>query len=124
MRPSRSSRSASRVRPPDVRVFTTTLQIAAAIAVAGLGTVYLALLDGQGPSHAFGIVTALLALGALIAAALAYRATHTTPLTIGGSPYPPSSCRGPRPRTAGDPEPVPTSSSTALSGERPGVGSA
>jgi hypothetical protein len=66
---------------PDISgVFTTTLQIAGAVGVAGFGTLYLSQLTRSGAlaaTHAFGIVTAAFALIALIAGATAYRATHT-----------------------------------------------
>ncbi len=60
-------------------VFTTSLQLAGAIGVAAFGTAYLGLLGGPGagaPTHAFAIVTAAFAVTALIAGAMAYRATH------------------------------------------------
>jgi MFS family permease len=57
-------------------VFTTSAQIAGALGVAGFGTAYLTLAAHHGATHAFAMSTAAFALAALVAAALAYRATH------------------------------------------------
>jgi MFS family permease len=57
-------------------VFTTSLQVAGAIGVAAFGTAYLEMTADQGATHAFAFVTAAFAVVALIAATLAYRATH------------------------------------------------
>jgi predicted MFS family arabinose efflux permease len=65
-------------------VFTTTSQVAGTIGVAAFGTLYLSQITDAGAtaaSHAFGVVTAVFALVALMAAATAYRATHTAPQT-------------------------------------------
>jgi MFS family permease len=62
-------------------VFTTTLQIAGTIGVAAFGTLYLSQAtdtSAHTASHAFGVVTMAFTLLALLAAATAYRATHTT----------------------------------------------
>jgi hypothetical protein len=61
-------------------VFTTCLQVAGALGVAAFGTAYLGLLSGPGAAtatHAFAVVTAGLALTALAASGVAYRATHS-----------------------------------------------
>jgi MFS family permease len=61
--------------------FTTSVQIAGTIAVAAFGSLYLSLLTHPGAgasSHAFGVVTAVFALVALIASPMAYRATRAT----------------------------------------------
>jgi MFS family permease len=61
-------------------VFTTSLQIAGALGVAALGTLYLSRITGPGAtmsSHAFGIVCAASALVAWLAALAAHRATRT-----------------------------------------------
>jgi MFS family permease len=63
-------------------VFTTSLQIAGALGVAALGTLYLSRITGPGAttsSHAFGIVCAASALLAWLAALAAHRATGTRP---------------------------------------------
>jgi hypothetical protein len=60
-------------------VFTTSLQVAGAVGVAAFGTAYLALTALPGASqatHAFAILTALFALAALVAGAIAYRASR------------------------------------------------
>src|SRR5205823_3060550 len=60
-------------------VFTTTLQIAGAVGVAGFGTLYLSQVTGSGTlaaAHALGLVTTAFALTALVAGVTAYRATH------------------------------------------------
>ena len=59
-------------------VFTTSGQVAGTLGVAGFGTAYLALAAHQGATGAFAISTAAFAVAALVAAALAYRATHVT----------------------------------------------
>ena len=56
-------------------MFTTSLQVAGAIGVAVFGTAYLALTRGDA-THAFAVITAILAGTALLAAAIAYRATR------------------------------------------------
>jgi MFS family permease len=58
-------------------VFTTSLQVAGAIGVAVFGTAYLALVTRPADAtHAFAILTAVFAATALLAAAIAYRATR------------------------------------------------
>jgi sugar phosphate permease len=67
-------------------VFTTSLQIAGALGVAALGTLYLSRITGPGAtasSHAFGIVCAASALVAVLAALAAHRATRTQPSAVG-----------------------------------------
>lgn len=57
-------------------VFTTSLQVAGAIGIAGFGTTYLAAIGhpgSAGATHAFAIVTAVFALAAVAASATAYR---------------------------------------------------
>lgn len=61
-------------------VFTTVMQIAGAISVAALGTLYMSQLTDSTAataSDAVGVVTAAFAVVAVIAGATAYRATHT-----------------------------------------------
>jgi MFS family permease len=62
---------------PDISGISTTLmQIGGTIGVAAFGTLYLGLVSGPGdPTHAFALVTAVLAAAAVIAAAAAYRST-------------------------------------------------
>jgi hypothetical protein len=63
-------------------VFTTTLQIAGAVGVAGFGTLYLSQIARAGAlpaTHAFGVVTAAFTLVAVAASGTAYRATRPTP---------------------------------------------
>lgn len=67
-------------------VFTTSLQIAGALGVAALGSLYLSRVTGPGAatsSHAFGIVCAASALVAWPAALAAHRATRTQPSSVG-----------------------------------------
>jgi len=65
---------------PDITGVTTTIsQIGGAIGVAALGTLYFSLASQSGPvhaTHAFALVTAGLAAGALLASAMAFRSTH------------------------------------------------
>ncbi|HUA31184.1 MAG TPA: MFS transporter [Streptosporangiaceae bacterium] len=71
-------------------VFTTSLQIAGALGVAALGTLYLSRITSPGAStssHAFGIVCAAGALVAWLAALAAHRATQTQP-SAAGTPAP------------------------------------
>jgi mannitol-specific phosphotransferase system IIBC component len=61
-------------------VFTTVLQVAGAIGVATFGTIYLGLVTAPGSAsatHAFAVVTAAFAIAAVVAAAMAYRATSS-----------------------------------------------
>jgi hypothetical protein len=65
----------------DPRVFTTSGQVAGTIGIAAFGTAYLAQLTHPSPgqaTHAFATIAAAFAAAALIAAAIAYRSTHTT----------------------------------------------
>jgi MFS family permease len=96
--------------------FTTSLQIAGAVSVAAFGSLFLSQFAHPGAvqaSHAFGVVTAVFALVALIASPIAYRATHATPkrvtsasVTAAGQPVGWSHGNGDRPArgagTAGD----------------------
>ena len=60
---------------PDISgVSTTLIQIGGTVGVAAFGTLYLAL-AADGATHAFAMVTAALAVAALLAAAAAYRST-------------------------------------------------
>lgn len=57
-------------------VFTTSLQVAGTVGIAGFGTAYLGLLGSTSVSHAFGLIVLAYALATLGAAAAAYRATR------------------------------------------------
>jgi MFS family permease len=71
---------------PDISgVFTTSLQVAGAVGVATFGTAYLGLIADSGAAaatHAFGVITATFAVTALLAGAMAYRATHSPHLAL------------------------------------------
>lgn len=72
---------------PDISgVFTTTMQVAGAIGVAGFGTLYLSLStrsDTASATSAFAVVTTAFALATLSAATLAYAATHQSGVAPG-----------------------------------------
>jgi MFS family permease len=105
--------------------FSTSLQIAGAISVAAFGSLYLSQFTHPGAvqaSRAFGIVTAVFALVALIASPMAYRATHGTPkrvtsasVTAGEQPVGGSHGNGDRPAER-------TGTAGGRAGERAGQG--
>ena len=65
-------------------VFTTVLQIAGAIGLAGFGALYLSQAASRGAGDAFALVTAAFALVALVAGAAAHRATRVGAATPSG----------------------------------------